>query len=82
MEKISEENRIKIEENLKKLPEKAQRAFCWAIENRDFVIEMCRESDMTYEEIEENKKKALEKEDYILFLILHITEMYKNGDLK
>ena len=82
MEKDLDENRIKIEEELKKLPEKAQRAICWTIENLDFVVDMCRESEMTCEEIEMYKNEAIEKEDYVLFLILHITEMYKNGTLK
>ena len=82
MEKNLDENRAKVAEELKKLPEKAQRAICWAIENLDFVVDMCRESEMTCEEIEMYKNEAIEKEDYVLFVILHITEMYKNGTLK
>ena len=82
MEKNLDENRAKVAEELKKLPEKAQRAICWAMENLDFVVDMCRESEMTPEEIEMHKVEAIEKEDYVLFLILHITEMYKNGSLK
>ena len=82
MEKNLDENRAKVAEELKKLPEKAQRAICWAIENLDFVVDMCRESEITCEEIEMYKNEAIEKEDYVLFVILHITEMYKNGTLK
>ena len=82
MEKNLDENRAKVAEELKKLPEKAQRAICWAIENLDFVVDMCRESEITCEEIEMYKNEAIEKEDYVLFVILHITEMYKNGTLE
>lgn len=78
MENELDEKWNRVKEELENLPEKARRAIYWVIKNWDFVIEICKESNMTYEEIETNKKKAKEKEDYVLFVLLHITEMYKN----
>ncbi len=52
MENNKEEYLAKIEEAIKKLPEKAQAAICWIINHYDFVEEMCKNPEMTNEEIE------------------------------
>ena len=80
MEKDLNEKLVKIEKEIKELPKKAQWAIYWIVENFDFVIEVCKESNMTNEEIQKYKKYAREKEDYIMLALLCIAETYKNGD--
>lgn len=77
MEKDLNEKLSKIEEEIKELPEKAQRAIYWIIKNFDFVEEMCQDSDMTNEEIEKYKENAIEKEDYIALALLCVAKMYR-----
>lgn len=78
MEKNLKEKLIKIEKEMKELPTKAQCAVYWIIENFDFVIEICKESDMTDEEIEKYRENAKEKEDYIALALLCVTKACKN----
>lgn len=77
MEKNRNEELAKLEKELKELPEKMQRAICWVIENFDFAAEMCREPNLTDEEIETYKEIAREKEDYIMLALLCMAEIYK-----
>lgn len=81
MKEISNEEWNRAIEEFENLPEKAQRAIYWVIKNWDFVVEMCKESDMSYEEIEKYKMKADEKGDYALFVLLRMLELYKNGEM-
>ena len=78
MEKDLNEELVRGEKEMKEQPEKAQRVICWLVENFDFVIEMCKESDMTDEEIEKYKESARKKEEYITIVLLCIAEMHKN----
>lgn len=66
------------EKEMKKLPEKAQQAIYWVVKNFDFVMELCKKSDMTVEEIEKHREDAREKEDYIALALLLVAEMYKS----
>lgn len=77
MEKDLNERLAKIEKEIEELPEKAQWAIHWIVKNFDFVDEMCKEADMTEEEIEKYKKDAIEKEDYIALSLLYIAKIYK-----
>lgn len=80
MEKYSKEELIRQMENeIKKLPEKAQNAIYWMMENFEIVMEMCKESDMTDEEIEKYRKIAKEKDDYIALVLLCAAVIYKNN---
>lgn len=72
------EEAVRIENEVKKLPEKAQRAIYWVVENFNLVIEMCKESEMTEEEIEKYREIARKKEDYITLALLCVAKMYKN----
>ena len=67
---------LSLEEEIKQLPEKFQRALCWLIDNFDFAEEICKNPVMTYEEIEKYKKDALAKEDYIVFILSCIAQTY------
>ncbi|MCI8590674.1 MAG: hypothetical protein HFE77_08230 [Clostridiales bacterium] len=78
MEKNEYEELVRLEKEIEKLPERAQQAIYWIVDNIDFVIDMCKESEMTDEEIEKQMRITKEKEDYLSFFLLCITEMYKN----
>ena len=80
MEKDLNEALVRIENEMKKLPEKAQWAIYWVVKNFNPVIEMCKESHMTDEEIKKYREIAREKEDYIALALLCVAEMYKNRD--
>lgn len=82
MEKELHEKWIEIKEKIKSLPEKVQLAICWVIKNFDLATKLCKESNMTYEEIEECRKRAMEKEDYLLIALLHLAKAYKDKDMK
>lgn len=70
---------VDIEKEIKVLPERAQRAIYRIIENLDFVVAMCKETEMTDEEIEKYRIIAREKEDYMLLALLCVAKMYKNS---
>lgn len=80
MEKDKNEQLAKLEKELNELPEKAQSAIYWMIKNFDSVIELCKNSEMTDEEIERYREKAIEKEDYLTLALLCTTEIYQNRD--
>lgn len=80
MEKNKDERLAKIEEAIKELPEKAQQAMYGLIAHWDFVIEMCKNPEMTNEEIEKYKEDARAKEDYIMLALLCATQTYNNSD--
>ena len=46
MEKGLNEELVRMEKEIKELPKKAQWAIYWIVENFDFVIEVCKESNM------------------------------------
>ncbi|MCI8589173.1 MAG: hypothetical protein HFE77_00425 [Clostridiales bacterium] len=77
MEKNENEELIKLEKEIKNMPEGAQRAICWIIDNLDFVIDMCKDSDITDEELDKHKRIAWEKKDYMAFFLLCITKICK-----
>ncbi|MCI8589296.1 MAG: hypothetical protein HFE77_01060 [Clostridiales bacterium] len=43
----------------------------------DFVIDMCKDADMTDEELEKHERIAWEKKDYMAFFLLCITKICK-----
>lgn len=53
-----------------KLPPKAKNAFLWVIINKEVVKELCKGPKMSEEKIQAYSEIALEKEDYITFLML------------
>lgn len=67
----------KIEELLNKSPDSAKAAFFWAIENFDFIKKTCRNSAMSEEETEKYINEALEKKDYIMFILCYVVKAYK-----
>lgn len=79
IENNKEEYLAKIEEAIKRLPEKAQAAICWIINHYDFAEEMCKNPEMTNEEIEKFKEDAKAKEDYIMLALLCAAQTYQNN---
>ncbi|MCI8332812.1 MAG: hypothetical protein HFE78_08315 [Clostridiales bacterium] len=80
MEKNENEELARLEEEIKNLPGRAQQAICWIIENIEFVMDMCKECDMTDEKMEEYERMAAEKEDYMALFLLCIAKKCKNKD--
>ncbi len=66
MEKNINNSIAKMEEAIKSLPEKAQEAICWVIMHLDFVEKMCKNLEMTDEELKKHKEDAKEKGDYLM----------------
>lgn len=80
MEKELNEKLVGIENEIKELPERAQRVICWIVKNLNLVTEMCKEEYMTDEEIEKYMEIAKEKEDYSVIALLCVAKEYKNRD--
>ena len=80
MKKDMDDEMAQMVESIKKLPEKAQRAFYWIVTNFDFVKEMCKNSKMTNEEFERYKEDAKAKEDYLMLALLAVAQKYKNDE--
>ena len=57
-------------EKVNQLPPEIQTAFWWIVENLDFVNELCKGEKMQENIIDDLAQKALEKEDYLLFLLI------------
>lgn len=68
------------EKELEGLPPKAQQAICWIAENFDAVLQLCKEPDMTEQEIKKQIVKAAEKDDYLAVALLSIAQMYKDKE--
>ena len=80
MEKDFNKKRAEIEKEIKKLPEQAQMALCWLVENFDFVEKMADKSDMTDEEIKKQKESATQREDYIALALLCVAQAHRKKD--
>lgn len=68
----------KIITNMVELPIELQRAFIWVTEHFDFVEAMCRETNMTEEELKRCEEEANKKEDYLSLVLLHAVRFYEN----
>lgn len=66
-------------ENVNKLPDKAKECVYLFIENFDCITEMCNNTVMTDEEIEQKIKAALEARDYMLLMILYYYKAIKES---
>lgn len=71
----------KIEDGIKALPKKGQRAICRIITHMNIVEEICKKSEMPVAEIERRIKKAKSKKDYMTLALLYISEKYIEGEL-
>lgn len=80
MEDNGNEQFIKFEEELNGLSQKPRNAVLWAMKHFDFVEEICKNTKMTMEEIEEYKAYAKAKEDYIMLLLLCAVQTYENEE--
>lgn len=80
-EKNMDDEMTQIVETIKELPEEAQRAVYWIITHFDFVKEICKNSEMTNEEIERYKEEAWEKEDYLLLALLAAAQAFNNDEI-
>lgn len=80
MEKNKDERSAKIEEAIKELPEKAQQAMYGIIAHWDLVVEMCKNPEMTNEEIEKYKEEARAKEDYTMLALLCAAQTFNDSD--
>lgn len=79
MKKGREDNVDKIEDEIKKLPEKKREAICWVILHLDLVKEMCRNQEMSNEKIEKYKEAARERGDYLMLALLCAVQTYNNS---
>ena len=85
MEENWVEQIARIEETIRELPIKQQKAIRWAIQNFDTLKEICKETGMATDEIERMKPAALEKENYATFILLcmikYMQETKKNEEI-
>ncbi len=81
MKKNITELLVELNKELEDLPELAQMAVCWTIENFDIVYGICRETkNISDEELRKYEKDAIVKEDYVSLSIICFTRMYKEKD--
>ena len=59
-----------LEQEFSRLPEKAQRAVCWVLENKSMADQFARGKKLTDRAIQDMARKALEKEDYLLLALV------------
>ena len=79
--KNSEKKQLeKLQKEINKLPIKAQQTICWLIDNFDFVQEICKDSEMSDEEIKKQEEIAGKKQDYMALALLCAVKIYKNED--
>lgn len=78
-----DENRMKqmawVEEIIKMLPVRAQKAFYWAIENNDELEEICDDPDIALEDLPDMMAEAWQEENYALFMLLCISKTLKRS---
>ena len=78
MEKNKDEKVKQLLNELKELPDDLQKAVTWAIRHWDLVECICKESEMTDEEIEACKTKARERKDYISLILACAAQVFKH----
>lgn len=78
MKKSDEMARYKKEilEKFEELPVKMQISFTWFIENIETVERMCRISQISPEELRTQVQKALDEEDYLMYVLLVFKDIY------
>lgn len=69
-----------IMETIQQLPKEKQKAIYLIIQNIEFFEEICKNSEMTMEEIDEYKVVAIEKGDYVMLVLICMTQVYKEKD--
>lgn len=73
---MNEMNIAKMMDKIKELPEEMQRSFCWVIKHIEIVDELVQGEKLSQKEMKELIQNALEREDYIMILILLYKESY------
>ena len=71
-----ENKAAELEKAIKKLPEEAQRAMIWAIDNMQIVKRLCMNSGMTRQELEKGIADARAEEDYMKLVLLSFARFY------
>lgn len=66
----------KIEEALKDLPIELQEDLLWVIEHPNLVEYLCKNSEMTAQEIKQYKDHATANDDHLMFVLLCAVEIY------
>lgn len=64
---------------IQELPEESQKAILGILENFPFVLELCKNSDLTEEEIEQYMERAVQAKDYTLLALLCAVQAYRKG---
>lgn len=59
------------------LPEESQKGLLGILENFPFVLELCKNSDLTEEEIEQYMERAVQAKDYTLLALLCAVQAYR-----
>ena len=80
MDKNREQTIQALQEAVERMPEEMQKAIIWAIGHYDIVEQLCKDSGMTNERIEEAKIEAKEKGDYFLLMLLCATQIFNDPD--
>jgi len=78
LKKSEKQHLEKLQEEINKLPIRAQQTICWLIDNFDFVQEICKDSEMSDEEIKKQEEIAGKKQDYMALALLCAVKVYKN----
>lgn len=76
-----EKNKKYIEENMKMLPEKAQRALCWLVDNQELADQIVGGKKLSETVLARYKKEALEDEDYLMLVLVCYKQIKDHGIL-
>lgn len=69
-------------EDFEELPPEFQKAFLWVAVNIKMVMELCKGPKMSEEKIEAFSQIALEKEDYITYVLVQFKKAIDNQEEK
>lgn len=67
-------------EKIEQLPEEARRAIIWAITHWELVELLCKDAEMTHEEAEKMKIQAIERQDYVLLVLICAAQAFSQND--
>lgn len=81
MEKDRQEIVNDLLDKIDNLSEEPKRALLGMLENFPFILEVCKKSDMTEQEIEQYKEQAVDKKDYSLCAVETYQREVKAGNL-
>lgn len=82
MENNKNEYIVKLEESMKELPIALQDAIVWVLNHFEFFKELCKNAEMTAEELAKYKEEAFKNRDDMMLAILCFAQVLQEAENK